>query len=99
MGLKGSRKRKAAAKLLLLSLQQKERKYWVHPVNKLREIEGDQVRLDRKYKYYPDRFKKALRVTPDQFDELLRLLGSSIQKEEGKRGCIPPRVRLYVTLK
>jgi len=91
--------RRKVAHCLALILSEHHREHWVHPVNRRRVNEGDEVRLDRKYNHYPDRFRKALRLTPDQFDELLRLLGTSIVKDSSCRGSIPTRVRLYVTLK
>jgi len=89
-------------KLLLAAavyVYKRKREYWVHPINRLRPKLGDHVKLDIKYRQFPDRFKKETRLTPPQFDELLLMTEQQLQTKAPRRDCVHPRVRLYVTLK
>jgi len=80
--------------------KQGRRKYWVHPLNKNRSIDGEHVKLDDMFQNYPDRFSAYTRMTPKTFTKLLSLVGSSLMKQDTKwREAVAVRIRLYVILR
>jgi hypothetical protein len=94
------RKKKLLAAAIQLAIESRtEREHWVHPMNKLRPRLGDHLKLDIKYRRYPDRFKKETRLTPNQFDKLLSITEEELKTTAMRTDCISPRVRLYITLK
>ena len=88
------KKRALVAAVCVARAKVNERKYWVHPMNKLRPKLGDQVKLDIKREKYLDRFQKETRLTPAQFDELLLMTEKALEKKAPRTDCVEPRVRL-----
>ncbi|CAG7831719.1 unnamed protein product [Allacma fusca] len=86
---------------IILALRQVQtattRKYWVHPIIKKR---GEHVKLDRMYRDFPTKFFEYTRMSPPIFAKLLRLVDPYVRKKDTPyRDAIPPRIRLYVTLR
>lgn len=80
----------------------KRRKFWVNPLNteKRRREQGDHWNLiPEMRKYNESRFTEHLRMTPQIFDKLLRLVAPLITKNSMYRLPIDPGTRLEVTLR
>lgn len=81
--------------------RQKERRFWVHPINEKREQLGVYANLIQELRLDTDnrRFVKYLRMTPENFDYVLQLVAPLIAKEDtNMREAIKPGVKLAVTL-
>ena len=78
----------------------KTRTQWVHPLNEARPWSGEHLKIDRMYREFPDKFFQYTRMSPQLFDKLLAMIEPDIKKKHTNwRETIPPRVRLYVTLR
>uniref|UniRef100_A0A1A8PU22 DDE Tnp4 domain-containing protein n=1 Tax=Nothobranchius pienaari TaxID=704102 RepID=A0A1A8PU22_9TELE len=95
-------RRKAFAALLLLTMLRRDRRrrLWVRPFNRLRSEQGDfhllvaELRLDAK------RHHEYFRMSAEQMDELLSILGPELQKQSTNyRAAIEPKQRLAVALR
>ncbi|KAI7806549.1 hypothetical protein IRJ41_007875 [Triplophysa rosa] len=83
--------------LSLLKKRKIKRKYWVHPVLRLRNEEGEFHLLIMELRDYPDRFKIYFRMSVAQFDALLAILKPHIKKKTTNfREPIDPEQRLAV---
>lgn len=92
--------RQAVRMIFALSLIEKrrKRKYYVHPILKLRREEGEF--LIKELRIYPERFKIYLRMSVGQFDALLAILEPHIKnKTTNFREPIDSERRLAVCLK
>lgn len=98
-------KKRKLLRLLLLkrlvdSKSPKRRKYWVHPLWKNRDIDGEHLKLDQMFKKYGYKFKDYTRMSPATFQLLLSIVGSTLRKQDTNfRKSIPPHVRLYIVLR
>lgn len=85
--------------LLLLVRQTDQRRYWVHPMNMIREETSMRNRIEIMRESYPDRFFSYFRVKPETFNFILSSIRATIQRANTRmRRCIDPETRLYVTL-
>ena len=77
-----------------------QRRYWVHETIQGREALGEFHRLVSELRLDGERFHRYFRVSIQQFDELLRLVGPLIQKKNTNfRSAMSPAQRLAVTLR
>ena len=84
----------------VIAKQRNQRELWVHPLNADRALSGEHLKVDRMYSEFPVKFFEYTRLSPQQFDSLLELVGPEITKQDTTyRLAIPARVRLYVTLR
>jgi len=60
--------------LSLLKKRKIKRKYWVHPILRLRREEGEFHFLIKELWDYPERFSVYFRMSVAQFDALLEIL-------------------------
>lgn len=74
------------------------RKYWVHPLWQERKKYGSYSTLVNELKKYPDKFKNYCRLTIDEFYKLESMLKNNLLKTSN-RECLPPGLRLMVTLR
>jgi len=63
--------------LALLKKRKRKRKYWVHPILKLRREEGE-FHLIKELRDYPESFKVYFWMSVAQFDALLAILAQSV---------------------
>ena len=76
------------------------RRWWVHPMNHVREEKGEFIDVILRLREFPDHFQKYFRMTVNQFDELLNLLEPHIKKRcTNYRKPISPAQRLAVCLR
>lgn len=75
------------------------RRWWVHPVNQLREEYGAYSNLVEELRDDPDRFFNFHRMSPVMFDELLSLVEPQLTKFWVTREPISPGLRLSLTLR
>ena len=89
--------------LLLLRrrrMRKPEREHWVHPVNQDRPVFGEFHHLYTQLRDYPKRFKGYLRLSVEQFDELLDRVDVYIRKKNTHwRTAVSSEQRLAVTLR
>lgn len=88
--------------MLALVRRRKKRthRYWVHPLNLLRGVWGEHLKILEMYKKYPVKFRQYTRMTPPQFDTILGIVREDLQKQDTNyRASIPPEFRLFVTLR
>ena len=77
-----------------------KRRYWVHPVNHRRSLEGAwETYLNQCRDQFPDKYKDVLRMNSDLFKELLSIVEISIAKKDTFfRKSIPAEQRLSLTI-
>lgn len=75
------------------------RRWWVHPINQSRKIYGDLYSLIADMRQHdPEMFFSYTRMSMEQFDWLLDLVGPSLTKFS-RREPLPEALRLLVTLR
>jgi len=75
-----------------------KRRWWVHPFYRERTQVGAFEKTFIKYKNNDhEKFFKLTRMTPDQFDELLRMISFHLQKNS-YREYLTPQFRLAFTI-
>ena len=76
------------------------RRWWTHPINMARDGEGAWTLLmDRFRTEFPEKHQNCLRMTKENFDNILELIRPAIEKQDTHfRKCIPSDQRLCVTL-
>jgi hypothetical protein len=81
-------------------IRKKHREHWVHPMFCDRLFQGKFYTLDLKLLDYPKKFFSFYRMSISSFNEVVRLIGPSIAKEDTSlRRAIPVEERLSVTLR
>ena len=87
--------------LLLIKYRKRlKRRHWVHPLNLLRPLMGEHLKIEIMYSMYPQKFFEYTRLIPPLFDKLLEMLETHITKiDTNWRDAIPARTRLFVTLR
>ena len=79
---------------------QSQRTQWVRPTNARRYEFGASQNLVHEMRLYADEeFFNFTRLTLDQFDELLVLVGPSFTKINTRKDVISPYTRLLITLR
>ena len=80
--------------------QEKRRGIWVHETLQNRKEQGDYWGLVQELRFDDERFRMYFRVTREQFDELLTIVGPTISKETTNyREPIAPAERLSICLR
>lgn len=75
------------------------RRWWVHPINQKRKIHGDYYSLIVEMRQHdPEMFFSYTRMSIEQFDWLLNLVGPYLTKFS-RREPLPEALRLLVTLR
>lgn len=83
-----------------LSASRRKRKYWVRPVNKDREQDGEFHRLFSKWVNDEDIFYNSFRMTIDCFNELYDKIKHDLVKQDTNwRKAISAKERLAVCLR
>ena len=83
----------------LLSHKEERRRWWVRPINERRKEQGDYENLVQEMRLNDvEMFFNYTRLTVEQFDCLLKLVGPSLQKISF-REPITPGARLTLTLR
>lgn len=80
----------------------KARKYWVNPLNttRKRREQGDHDNLIKEMRQFDvPRFVRNLRMTPETYDKLLKLVTPFIAKKGGVREALSPGLKLELTLR
>lgn len=91
--------------LYLLHLRRQRRRrrdveFWIHPILKVRYVEGTYYTLFEKLKKDPRKFFNYFRMTEETFNYLLENLYLKIKKKDTSfRMAIPPEEMLVVTLR
>ncbi|XP_069813762.1 uncharacterized protein [Dendropsophus ebraccatus] len=81
-------------------IQRLPRRYWVHPLIEEHDSLGVFHRLYVNLRRYPDKFKNYCRISVQQFDDLLRLVGPELTFEDtNMRRAICAEERLLITLR
>ena len=77
-----------------------QRRLWVRPTNANRQVFGASEQLVQEMRLYEDdEFFNFTRLTIDQFDDLLILVGPLIKKKHTRQDVISPYIRLLITLR
>lgn len=87
---------------ILLRKKKKEcspKRFWVHPLYKLRIEHGFFEAVFPTLSSYADKFENYLRMSMSQFEELLCLVGPLITKQNAVREPISAAARLLMTLR
>ncbi len=86
--------------LILTAPEVLTRRWWVHPMNCVREEKGEFIYVVLRLWEFPEHFHKETQMTVNQFDELLNLLEPHIKKQRTNyRKPISPEQRLTVCLR
>lgn len=75
-----------------------DRSFWMHPMNKRRESDGEYVTVCLPLRQYPDKFFKYHRMSVSTYDYILENIKGDITKWSN-RPSISPGERLAVTLR
>jgi len=93
--INGKRTLLTAAFCVALNHRRKRRlrrhRFWIHPIDRNRDIHGDYNHLIPELRTDAQLFKKYFRLTVEQFDIVLSMIGSSIQLQNTRwrRNCLP----------
>lgn len=106
-----TKRQKLRKKLLLLkkkviiiqnmSESKVKRRYWVHPINRLRQAKGVYHNLLQELRnpQFSDRHRQYMRMSYEHFDHLLQMIKDRITKQDTvMRKAIEPGLKLAVTL-
>jgi hypothetical protein len=78
----------------------RRRRFWVHPIVGQRLSHGDYRHLVRELRNDEQLFKKYFRLTTDQFDDVLHMIGPRIQSQNTRwRSSIEPGQQLAICLR
>jgi hypothetical protein len=84
---------------ILLEERRRVRKLWVRDWMRNRSLGASVTILRELYIHDPQEYKAAMRITPNQFDELLCPIAPRIQRSDiMMREAVPARVKLEITL-
>ena len=85
--------------ILLEERRRRVRKLWVRDWMRNRSLGASVTILRELYIHDPQEYKAVMRITPNQFDELLCLIAPRIQRSDTMmREAVPGRVKLEITL-
>ncbi|KAF4114360.1 hypothetical protein G5714_004583 [Onychostoma macrolepis] len=95
------RRRVTALYLLLKNLRKRRRRrIWVHPINQRRRQFGAFHHLVTELRLDDDRHLKYFRMSAEQMDELLSVVGPELARQSTNyRAAIEPKQRLAITLR
>ena len=92
-------RRRVLAFLLLLQISECQRQWWVHPLNYMREEEGEFYILYPALRHWKTEFFLMYRMYPSKFDLLLRLVAPHLRKKDtNMRSALSPELKLVLTL-
>lgn len=93
--------RAAAAMIVISSVKKRKERKWVKDWIRRRDVVGIQNNLLKELRTEePSQFKNFVRMTEENFNDLLTKIRPIIEKQDTKmRAAIPASVRLYVTLR
>ncbi|XP_025270316.1 uncharacterized protein LOC105254128 [Camponotus floridanus] len=77
----------------------KKRRFWVHPIFRLRDKYGFYQAIYPTLSRYEPKFQNYMRMSLSQFEDLLALVAPHITKETVIRDPIPAAARLSMTLR
>ncbi|XP_017334041.1 uncharacterized protein LOC108271180 [Ictalurus punctatus] len=94
------RRKAIALYLLLRRLRRRTRRFWVHPINQRRRECGSFYHLIAELRLDIDRHIKYFRMTAEQMDNVLSLIGADLTRQTTNyRASIEPKQRLAITLR
>jgi hypothetical protein len=77
-----------------------KRQYWVHPILKVRYLEGSFYTLFGKIKGDESKCFNYFRMSTQTFDFLIERLENAIKRQDTRmRSCVPPTEMLAVTIR
>jgi hypothetical protein len=76
-----------------------KRQYWVHPILKVRYLEGSFYTLFGKLKGDESKFFNYFRMSTQTFDFRIRLENAIKRQDTRMRSCVPPTEMLAVTIR
>ena len=83
-----------------LTKERKKRRYWIHPVNRKREINGEFHCLFNELKNDDEKFHQYFRLSKTEFEEVHHLIEDDIKKIHTRfRKPIGTRERLAICLR
>lgn len=77
----------------------KKKRFWVHPILQLRKDHGFYEAIFPTLSLHEDKFKNYFRMSTEQFENLLSLVGPLIVKQKAIRDPISAPARLAMTLR
>lgn len=81
-------------------IKKRKREYWVHPIYSNRLLQGKFYTIHSKLLDFPEKFFSFYRMSITSFNELVKLIGPSISKQDTHlRLAIPAEERLSVTIR
>nr|XP_034194211.1 uncharacterized protein LOC117610681 [Osmia lignaria] len=81
-------------------IKKRNREYWVHPIHSDRLLRGKFYTMHSKLLDYPKKFFAFYRMSITSFNELVKLIGPAIVKEDTHlRLSIPVEERLSITIR
>ncbi|CAI6372771.1 unnamed protein product [Macrosiphum euphorbiae] len=85
---------------IMKGMKKRNREYWVHPICSNRLLQGKFHTLHSKLLNFPEKFFGYYRMSITSFNELVKLIGPAIAKENTQlRLSIPVEERLSVTIR
>lgn len=84
-----------------LKMKKKHAKYWIHPLNLERKINGEFYRISLKLEEYPVRYFRYFRMSKEQFDVILCKIHHRIRPTPNnfRKHTISPKEKLVLTLR
>lgn len=76
-----------------------KKRYWIHPLFKLRDVHGFIEAIFPTLLSFPEKFENYFRMNVEQFEELLGLVSPLISKQNTVRNSISSTARLAMTLR
>ncbi len=78
----------------------KNRKYWVHPMNEIRDEAGEHPLFVQQLRLYPERFKQYFRMDVETFDWIHSLIQKDVYTmDTNMRQAIPAEMKLSCVLR
>lgn len=69
-------------------MKKRKREYWVHPIYSNRLLQGKFYTIHSKLLDFPEKNYSFYRMSITSFNELVKLIGPSISRQEACRGDI-----------
>ena len=92
-------KRRLICFLMLMQISESQRQWWVHPLNNSRDEKSEFYFLYPDLWHFKDHFFNYYRMTPKQFDEILKEVEPDLRKKwTNMRVPLSPEFKLVVTL-
>ncbi|KAK7904180.1 hypothetical protein WMY93_016787 [Mugilogobius chulae] len=77
-----SHKQEKKLLIMVMTRQRRRSRYWVHPISQLRREQGDFYYLVQELRLDSERYYQYFRMSAEQMDELLNMIGPNIRRTE-----------------